>query len=303
MERHEIETFLTLAEELHFRRTSARLGVAQGRVSQTIKKLERRIGVPLFERTSRRVALTPTGRQLRDDLLPAHEQIQQAIARAIATGRGITGTLRVGYSTPWVGDLALKAGDMFHARHPDCDVHFQEVQLSNPLGPLRSGELDLQISEFPIDEPDITAGPVIFSEPRALLVPGQHPFARQETVSVEDLARTPLVTIAGDIPQNWLDFHLPTSTPAGRPIPQGPAATYWPEVLAFVAAGKGVSPVSARAADYHARPGVAFIPFRDAPPIEYGLLWPTSAETSRVRAFVQAVCEAAGVKRTAATVG
>ncbi|MFC9640896.1 LysR family transcriptional regulator [Streptomyces mirabilis] len=61
MERHEIEAFLTLADELHFRRTSERLGLAQGRVSQTIKKLERRIGVPLFERTSRRVTLTPAG--------------------------------------------------------------------------------------------------------------------------------------------------------------------------------------------------------------------------------------------------
>lgn len=43
MERHEIEAFLVLAEELHFRRTAERLGLAQGRVSQTIKKLEGRL--------------------------------------------------------------------------------------------------------------------------------------------------------------------------------------------------------------------------------------------------------------------
>jgi DNA-binding transcriptional LysR family regulator len=52
VERYEIETFLTLAEELHFTRTAERLLVSRGRVSQTVKKLERRIGGALFERSS-----------------------------------------------------------------------------------------------------------------------------------------------------------------------------------------------------------------------------------------------------------
>ncbi|MGP3919257.1 LysR family transcriptional regulator [Nonomuraea sp. 10N515B] len=53
LERPEIEVFLTLAEELHFGRTGERLRISTGSVSQTIKKLERMIGAPLFERTSR----------------------------------------------------------------------------------------------------------------------------------------------------------------------------------------------------------------------------------------------------------
>ncbi|MFC0052296.1 helix-turn-helix domain-containing protein [Streptomyces actinomycinicus] len=53
LERAEVETFLALAEELHFGRVAERLGLTTGRVSQTIKKLERRIGAPLFERTTR----------------------------------------------------------------------------------------------------------------------------------------------------------------------------------------------------------------------------------------------------------
>ena len=57
LERHELEAFLTLAEELHFGRTAERLRVSTARISQTIAKLERRIGVPLFNRTSRRVVL------------------------------------------------------------------------------------------------------------------------------------------------------------------------------------------------------------------------------------------------------
>jgi DNA-binding transcriptional LysR family regulator len=51
VEQRDIEIFLTLAEELHFGRTAERLHVSTARVSQTIKKLERRIGAALFERS------------------------------------------------------------------------------------------------------------------------------------------------------------------------------------------------------------------------------------------------------------
>ncbi|MCO6006028.1 LysR family transcriptional regulator [Actinoallomurus purpureus] len=294
MERHEMEIFLTLAEELHFGRTAERLGISQGRVSQTIKRLERRFGVLLFERTSRRVTLTPAGRRFRDDLLPAHRQIQQAIARVIAAGRGITGTLRVGYSSQMAGDVVLRAAEKFQAGHPDCQVEIREVQLGDPYGRLRAGDLDLQLTEFPVDEPDITVGPVVLSEPRALLVPVGHPLAGRESVSLEDYADTTLIAVTGAVPQLWLDHHYPRTTPSGRSVPHGPTAPHFQEVLALVAAGRGVSPVSLVAAAYYSRPGIVYVPFHDAPPIEYGLMWPATGETARVRAFVQAVRDAAG---------
>ncbi|KAB2385974.1 LysR family transcriptional regulator [Actinomadura montaniterrae] len=289
MERHEIETFLMLAEELHFRRTAERLGLAQGRVSQTIKKLERRLGVVLFERTSRHVALTSVGERLRDDLAPAYRQIQEAEARAKATGKGITGMLRVGFSAPWVADLLLQAAEEFTSRYPDCAVRTQEVQLTDPFGPLRAGELDLQLTEFPVAEPDLVTGPVVFSEPRGLMVPARHPFARRATVDVEELARVPMVAMSGAIPQYWLDHHYPGRTPQGRPIERAATAVYWAEVLSLVATGRGVSSVALRAEKYHARPGIVFVPFSDAPPIEYGLVWPRNGRTARVRAFCDTV--------------
>ena len=79
MEQREIEIFLTLAEELHFGRTAERLHVSTTRVSQTIRKVERQIGVPLFERTSRRVVLTPIGRDLEEGLRPAFQQTRDVL--------------------------------------------------------------------------------------------------------------------------------------------------------------------------------------------------------------------------------
>lgn len=286
LERHEIEAFLTLAEELHFRRTSERLGLAQGRVSQTIKRLERRIGAPLFERTSRHVALTAIGAQLRDDLLPGYRQIRHAVARATEAGRGIGGTLRVGYSGPMVAEILLKAAERFRARHPGGDVRIQEVQLCDPFGPLRGGQLDLQVTERPLAEPDLTAGPLLFSAPRTLMVPDGHPLARRASVSLEDLAEAPLLTISGEVPRYWLDHHYPRHTPSGRTVSRGPTAMYWPELLTLVAAGAGISPACAAVERYNGRPGITWVPFEDAPPVEFGFLWPTTADSARIRAFV-----------------
>ncbi|MFD9124088.1 LysR family transcriptional regulator [Kitasatospora sp. NPDC059571] len=148
MELRDIEIFLALAEELHFGRTAERLHITPPWVSHAIKKQERRIGAPLFERTSRTVRLTALGSQLRNDLLPARLQIQQALDRAVAEARGITGPLRIGYSTPWCADLVLRAAEIFRGRHGGCTVQHHEVQFDDLLGLLRRGEPDVQVREF-----------------------------------------------------------------------------------------------------------------------------------------------------------
>ncbi|MFD6418393.1 LysR family transcriptional regulator [Streptomyces sp. NPDC060194] len=291
MELREIEIFLTLAEELHFGRTAERLHVTPARVSQAIKKQERAIGAELFKRTSRTVQLTPIGAELRDGLARGHRQIKEALAAAAAAGQGITGELSVAYSAPWCGSLVMAAADVFRERHPHCVIHLHDSQLNDFLGPLRESR-DLQMSELPIDEPDIVSGPVLFTEPRALVVPAGHALAGRDTVSLEDLATVPLVTIDGQ-PRYFLDLHYPHRTPRGRLVPRGPTASSWQEVLALVGAGKGASPTCARAARYYSRPDIAFVPFSDAPPVEYGLLWSATRNTPRLRAFVGTVLETA----------
>ncbi|MET8561017.1 LysR family transcriptional regulator [Streptomyces flaveolus] len=286
MELRDIEIFLALAEELHFGRTGERLHITPSRVSHAIKKQERRIGAPLFVRTSRTVRLTPLGKQFRDDLLPAYLQIQQAVDRAVATTRGITGSLCVGYSTPWCADLVFKAAQVFRNRYPDCTVQIQEIQFDDPCGPLRRGELEVQVSELPVVEPGIAAGPVLFREPRALMVPADHPLSCRDSVSLEDLADVPLITAGGNVSRSLLDVHIPSHTPMGRLIPRGPSYVFWPEVPPLVAAGLGASVVAARAGRYHDRPGVAFVPFRDGPTLDYGVLRRSVGQAPSVPAFV-----------------
>ncbi|MER6076088.1 LysR family transcriptional regulator [Streptomyces sp. NPDC001817] len=79
MELRDIEIFLTAAQELHFGRTAERLHVTPARVSQSIRRTERRVGAPLFDRTTRRVRLTALGEQLHRELNAGYQQIRDGI--------------------------------------------------------------------------------------------------------------------------------------------------------------------------------------------------------------------------------
>lgn len=293
MELRDIEIFLTLAEELHFGRTAERLHVTPARVSQAIKKQERIIGAELFERTSRVVRLTPIGEQLRGELEVGYRQIRQAIGGAAATARGISGTVRVGFSSPWCGDLVVRTAEVFRDRYPACSVQTVERLLTDRFGPLRTGEIDLQLTELPADEPDIVNGPIMFRERRALQVPAEHPLADRSSVTLEDYGDCEVITI-GNVPEYYLDFHVPRLTPSGRPIRRTSAGFSFQEVQSLIAAGKGVQPLSLRAAAYHRRPDTVIVPFDDAPPIEYGFTWLAAADTAKVEAFVRAALDVAG---------
>ncbi|GAB2843674.1 LysR family transcriptional regulator [Lentzea nigeriaca] len=288
LERHELEAFLTLAEELHFGRTAERLRVSTARISQAIRKLERRVGVPLFTRTSRRVELSPVGRRLYEDLRPAWTTITTALAWAIDTGRGFTGTLRVCFTGAAAGQLLVGATERFGQRHPDCEVRIREAQLGELMPWLQGGEVDIALATFPVREPGIDSGPVLVSEARFLAVPTGHPFAGRDSVSVEDLATVTMLQLPDTLPESLRADRTPATTPAGHPIRTGRSAATFQEMLTLIGAGHGVFPVGANVRRYYARPDVAYVHLHDAPPLQWGMLWRTDNATARVRAFSDA---------------
>ncbi|MFE9788504.1 LysR family transcriptional regulator [Nocardia salmonicida] len=298
MERNEIEAFLTLSEELHFGRTAERLRVSTAHISKTIKALERQVGVPLFERTSRKVALTPVGCQLREELRPAYEQVQRSVRNAKLAGRGIHGTLRVGYFGSAGGRYLLEVGEIFEARHPECTVRITELQLSDGANRLREGDVDTMLCCFPMSEPDMTIGPPLICEAKMLAVPSGHPFARRPSLSLEDLAEVAMIQNPPQLPAYFDEFHHPKTTPSGRPIEPGPTAATFQEILALVGAGKGVYLTTEQAPLFYVRPDVTFIPITDAPPLQFGLGWLDTGLTARVQAFVQAACDTVAQQRS-----
>jgi DNA-binding transcriptional LysR family regulator len=299
MEMREIEIFLALADELHFGRAAERLRVSQARVSQTIKKLERQVGAPLFDRTSRRVALTPIGARLRDDLAPAHRRIIDGVTRATDAGRGQGGSLRLAFEAPGVADLIAEVLDAYRSCSPDSDVQVREADFRDPFGLLRGGEVDALVTLLPVAELDLTTGPVVLTEPVVLAVPVRHPFARLDSVTLDDLARDTVFRAARPAPPYWVEPPQPWATPGGHPVQRGRPLTTFQELLAVIAGGEGICPLAAHATQYFAHPKIAFVPFRDAPHVEWALVWRRAGETGRVRELAR--CIRTGAGRTVAT--
>jgi DNA-binding transcriptional LysR family regulator len=291
VEQRDIEIFLTLVDELHFGRAAERLHVSTARVSQTVKKLERRIGARLFERTSRRVRLTAIGRRLDDQLRPAFQQIRAAVDDAVAAARGVGGTLRVGCVGAATAQFILEVAESFRADHPDCEIALRENQYGAGLGPLRAGELDMVLSVMPVlgtRQADITVGNVLFEEDRLLAVSTRHPLSRRPSVAFADLAGAKVLRTPSTIPDYWDQSLVPQTTLDGRPVERGPSFSTILEMLALVGAGLGTFPVPAQAASYYVRPDVAYVPIHDAPPYRWRFLWLSAAETARIEAFDRA---------------
>ncbi|MFF0544439.1 LysR family transcriptional regulator [Nocardia thailandica] len=284
MELRDIEIFLTLAEELHFGRTAERLHVSQARVSQAIRAQERRIGAPLFERTSRRVSLTPIGRRLRTDLQQVDELLRQALARAEAAAAGRT--LRVGV----FGHAGHELGPLvaaFAARHPGAGVEFREINGSDPFTALRSGEHEVNVLWLPVREPDLTVGPTVLVGRRVLAVPAEHPLAERGWASLEDLADHRVADLGPAAPEYWVDAMVPTHTPRGRRIPRGPVARTFHELLSAVAGGECVHPFGEIAARYNSPPGIVFVPMPDSPELRWALVWRSTADDTTIRALAR----------------
>ncbi|MFD9687803.1 LysR family transcriptional regulator [Kitasatospora sp. NPDC059088] len=301
LERLELEAFLTLAEELHFGRTAERLHVSTGRISQTIKKLERQIGAPLFYRTNRSVRLTPLGHLLHEDIRPGYEQIRAGLDRATESVRHQHTVLRVGFVGAAAGQVAHQASNLFSKREPGSRVHVREAQVVDAVAKLRAGDMDVLILSLPLPGPDLVIGPVLISERRMLAVPATHPLASRTSVTMEDLADVRLLRLAGALPGDWPSDRWPERTPSGRDIPGGPPFETFQEALQLIGAGNGAYIVGTQVTRFYTRPDVAFIPLSDAKSIDWAPVWLRSNNTSAHRAFAHCAQEAANRIYLAAT--
>ncbi|MEV4097040.1 LysR family transcriptional regulator [Streptosporangium saharense] len=288
LETRELECFLMLCEELHFGHAAERLRVSQSRVSQLLRSLERRIGARLFERTSRRVRLTPLGERFAADLRPAYDALRRSVEQARIGARGVEGVLRVGFSG-FLNERVTAAIGAFRDRHPACEVETVEHPLADPFGGVRRGEVDAAIVPAPVREPDLVAGPPFSKEPQTLVVSGRHPFAGRESVSAEDLADCVLVGIAEPAPRYWRDLQVPAVTPGGRPVARGPEVSTLQEAMSVIAVGRGAMLLCAPTARYHGRPDVAFVPVTGLPDSTLTLVWHRDNETASLRALGHAL--------------
>ncbi|MFC9506329.1 LysR substrate-binding domain-containing protein [Streptomyces sp. NPDC057002] len=165
-----LECFVAVAEESHFGRAAARLGMAQPPLSQRVQRLERHLGVRLFERTSRQVTITEAGALL----LPEAREVLARSEALMATARrirdGETGLLRAALPPDISGDTvaALLAG-FADAGSAGVELELHELPTAQQLERFAAHELDVGLIHHPCDVSGLELGPVLRRELGVLL--------------------------------------------------------------------------------------------------------------------------------------
>jgi DNA-binding transcriptional LysR family regulator len=288
----ELRVFLTLAEELHFRRTADRLRLTPSRVSQTLRELEHKLGAQLVHRTSRNVQLTSFGERFRGELGPAYGELTHVLEHAHAGARSLAGSLRLGlFSAPAKGPHLRGIVDAFAALHPECVVDIVQLSWDDPLEQLRRGDVDLMACWLPLKQSDLVVGPIVAREPRALVVAREHPLATRESVTFEALADHSIPRFDG-WPRELHEALLPTETPSGRPIagvriPTG--ERNFLEIAHRVARQELVFPTVASVAPFTGMYDLASVPITGMAPAQSGLVWRRHTRDPKLREFVRVV--------------
>lgn len=273
MDLRQLECFLAVAQELHFGRAAERLGMSQSTVSEAIKALERTLGGPVFDRTSRRVSLTGLGESLRRGSEPAVIGLRAVFQDCRRQAAGKMRQLRVGFLGGGFYELHSPLITEFAERHREIELEFVELSYLNHFSAVIDGTVDIGFCRLPLGTDVLQSGPIVMRDQRMLCVPDGHPFTGFSLLDPERLSEETLVRITtGSMPEEWDNFHFPKHTPAGKPIAQGPTVRTIREAIAAVSSRQGLVMLTKRAGHYYATPGISFVEI-DLPPTPSALVW------------------------------
>ena len=309
--------FVAVAEELHFGRAAIRLHMTQPPLTQAIAQMERSLGVMLFDRTRRRVALTPAGEALLPEVRDFLERAQALPARARAAAAGEVGRVRLAFVSTigferlpeWVRD--------FRVLCPQVALELVEATGDVQRALFARNELDAGLMlHSPGFAPPELARRVVAQEPLVLALPAQHPLAQMPRLSLPEVLAEPLVIFPRRIVPSLHDAIFALYHAAGRVPTVAQEAIQMQTIVNLVWGGLGVAWVPESVTQFR-REGVvyraadAFLPEAGSanarvkrtakaaksarapipalPVCETSLVWPAALNNHALARFVQFV--------------
>jgi DNA-binding transcriptional LysR family regulator len=266
VETRELAYFVEVARELHFGRAAERLGIAQPPLSRAIARLERRLGVRLLERTSRRVTLTPAGETLLAEGGAALAAVEAAVRRTRRAG-GSGARLALAMKPGGDGGGLLPEILAGYEREPDA-LPVEMVFGYGARQALDDGRADAALLYAPRADLTGLAVEELVVEPQVVVVPRTHRLAGRAQVSMADL-----------------DGEVLPRTPY-RPDGDGPMVTEGGQVMQLIALGRMVA-VLPRSYRRLLRDDLTAVPVPDAPPTTLVLAWPEESRSRALAAFVR----------------
>lgn len=288
MDLSHIEAFLAVAEELHFTRAAERLHVGQPPLSRTIKQLERELGCPLFERSTRSVSLTPQGHAFLQPAKDVVEAFYDARSSVTDIGRGAIGRVRIGFSGASTYRVIGQLARAVNAERPGIELVLDSSTYADQgLKKVLNGSLDLAIVRW-LAPPAGVASRVVAKEQLLMALPAHHPLAGEAQVDLRDLQHEPFLTLPADSGSIVRESFLRATQAAGyAPRIAQEAPDSW-TLMALVAAGVGCNLTVSTIVDNLVNPGVVFRPLRQSlEPLEVRLAWLKNNRNSALQQVVE----------------
>lgn len=188
----QLRCFTTVATELNFRRAAERLNMTQPPLSRQIQLLEHSLGVELFTRSTRSVALTAAGRAFFIEAQNLLERAHQAAASARRFAAGDIGSVSISFVGSAVYEFLPRVIAEARLNQPQVKISLSEMNTHQQHEALRTRRIDLGIVRQPLLQPGYE-NECLVREPFVLAIPRQHPLATSKEVGVRDLDGAPFL--------------------------------------------------------------------------------------------------------------
>ncbi len=291
LELNQLRCFAAVAEELHFGRAAIRLHMTQPPLSRQVQLLEQRLGVTLFDRTSRSVRLSSAGRSFLADarqILRLAESATLAVRRA---ARGESGSVTIGFTAASGYGVMPGMIAQCRARVPDVEISLREMVTMEQIEALTAGVLDLALlrPHAALEQFDSMR---LIREPLVAALPASHPLARgRRDPAISDFEGTPVVMYSPIEARYFHDLVAGVFATAGVKPDYTQYTSQIHSIIALVAAGIGAALVPEAATSLHFE-GVIFRPVRrvrSMQPVELYVAW-KSDKDNPARASVLDAC-------------
>ncbi|MBT0956643.1 LysR family transcriptional regulator [Alphaproteobacteria bacterium KMM 3653] len=289
--------FVCLADELHFGRAAERLGIAQAPLSQQIKLLEERLGVKLFNRTTRRTQLTAAGETLlrhSEDLL---EGLDRAVAHTRATAGESTGRIVVGGVHLAMSHIIPPIIAEFRKTYPAVVVEAIPIGTSQQLRRMADGEVDVAFIR-PSETAAFMQMETLSSEGFVAVLPKGHPLTAKEELTLRDFDGEWMVGYAPVLGAYYSNIVLSELHRAGISPRIVMKCTHTTAIATQVASGLGVAIVPSWITTVQS----PFLEYRAVPElpkaVDMAVAWPTRETSLEVLEFVataRRVCKGANL--------
>lgn len=192
MELRQLRYFVAVAEERHFGRAAKRLRLSQPPLSAQIKGLEEELGVKLFQRSTRQVALTDAGRTFLERAEGILEAVEEAKEAAKGADEGVRGRLEIGFISSATLGLLPPAIRLFRERFGGVEIELRELTSAQQIDALYAGEIRVGLVRLPLRAPGIRFEP-LQEESFLVALPSGHPLEALESVPLEAMVDQPLI--------------------------------------------------------------------------------------------------------------